>query len=339
LPAQPASRYSVGCADLAPTTSMTPLFSHVVKATDPGANWRRELYPQLPQTYFIAQQGGIDCLWDDGKDLATTGQAAYLSVLPESTTRWNYFITSEGKAVGATSYTYCTPADASGDPSSCEYDALVDGSWLYIDFENMVPKPSNNPGVLPTPVKNLVTAATAALVAAGPPAPPASPQAPDVVLPKPGAILTGAAVKAAIGTSGAVTLDCSGVPDGPWSPGNEAELQTDASLGCAFGAGSTGGTYGFLYWLGGGEWAERQAVAATPSETALSIPGLPAGDSAAEFKNDEREPVVDLLIGGNWIEISLSTGDDLEGLPVETVSPEKALVTLAQDIEKTVRRS
>ncbi|HEY2644053.1 MAG TPA: hypothetical protein VGI56_09915, partial [Galbitalea sp.] len=301
LPAAPPTRYTVGCKDLLPATSIAPLFSHTMAPVDPGENYRQALYPQLPQTYFIGQLGGIDCMWSDGHAAAVDGQAAYLSVLPLAAARWKFFLTSENQPATATSYVECTPDEGDG-ANTCHYDALVDGSWLSVGFNEMVPTPGSNPSIMPGPVKTVVTAVTAALTAAGPPAAPVSPPATSITLSNtPGAILTADQVKTAIGTQGAVGLDCKGIPDGPWSVANEAEEQVDSSLGCFFTSGSSGGGYGLLYWLPGGEWAEKRAVAATTSETPLNIPGHHDGDAAAMFVNDQKDHVADLLVGGNWI--------------------------------------
>ena len=333
----PASRYSVGCDELLPATSMAPLFTHAMTEVDPGANYRQARYPQLPQTYFVDQLGGVDCLWSDGHAAEAGGQLASLTVLPVSAARWKFFLESEIQPATATSYTECTADEGDGE-NSCEYDALINGSWLSVMLEAIVPTPDSNPSVMPTQVKSVVAGVVAALNAAGPPAAPATPTTSAVTLSnKPGAILTADQVKAAIGVRATVALDCKGIPDGPWSIANEAQQEVDASLGCFFTAGSSGGGYGFLYWLPGGEWAEKQAVAATSSERPLAIAGLHDSDSAAGFVNDEKGHVADILVGGNWVQISLSTGTDLEGLPPESVKTDTALATLVQDVENNLR--
>jgi hypothetical protein len=328
-PVQPASRFSVGCDDLFPAASLAPLFSHSLTEQTGAVNARQELDIQLSSTFYIQDLGGLSCAWSDGTQIEHGGQVAYLSILPITPAVWKHFDETAPVSAGATKYIFCS----GGDQNSCEYEGDINGNWVSILLQGIVPTPSSNTAALPTAVHNLFVSAFAKVAAAGPaPTPPVG----SVHLPTdPNHIITAAQVKSALGVGGKVGLDCDGESDGPWTIGAQAQRDVTNHDGCFFTAGNTGGGYGFMYWLPGGQWAEQQAQAATPSETAVTVPGLPAGDSAAEFKDFENDLTLDLVIGGNWVELQVDPKDP--SIPQSSIKRTAAILTLAADVEKTVR--
>ncbi len=333
-PVQPKSRFSVGCDDLFPATSLAPLFSHSLTEQTGAVNARQELDIELSSTFYIQDLGGIDCAWSDGTQIEHNGQAVYLSVLPITPANWKHFDQTAPVSAGANKYIFCS----AGDENTCEYEGYMDGDWVSILLQGMVPKPASSDNTLPTPVHNLFVAAFAKLAAAGAPGPAPTPPVGSVPLPTdPNHILTAAQVKAAFGVAGQIKLDCDGESDGPWTIGAQAERDVNSHGGCFLAAGNTGGGYGFMDWLPGGQWAEQQAQAATPSEVPVTVPGLPAGDTAAEFHDFENDLTLDLVIGGNWVELSIPPAETDGLIPKATVNRKVAILTLAADVETTVR--
>ena len=150
-----------------------------------------------------------------------------------------------------------------------------------------------------------------------------------------------AQVRTALGVPANVKLeiDCVGQPDGPWEIENEAQQQVDNSADCEFGLpynGGTQGPYGLFEYIPAGEWAAKQMEGYTPSETQVSDPSLPAGDSLYQWTDSEGELNGDLIVGGNLIEINFfkpsENGDPAASVPLPT-----ALVNLANAFETTVR--
>ncbi|MEJ1229506.1 MAG: hypothetical protein WDM88_00955 [Galbitalea sp.] len=291
---------------------------------------RLDLDPEIPQAYYIQALGGIDCAWYDGQKTSGNSRDLELSVLPATSAVWNEFVDSS-EGVTGTTYTFCT----SDEQNTCEYDAFVNGSWLYILANNLSVQPGSGNTTLPPQLKSAITAMTAKLTAAALGPAPALRQG-SVTLPNTGtSLITAAQFTTALGLGGGVTVDCTGHPDGPWSLANEAETEVTSAIGCFF-ATSDGGGYGGYEWLAGGAWAAELAEAATPSETALTVPGLPAGDSAKEYSDSQGELTVDLILGGNWIEYELAPASDT-GEPPGSVPLPTAAIALTSAFEKTVR--
>jgi hypothetical protein len=334
---QPASRYPFGCGDLIGASTVATLFSVPMSLVDSARFDRLNLISQIPTSEYVKQLGAIDCTWYDGAKTNDNSHDLELQILPVTPAEWNIFADGGATDIHDGVETECTADEGF---NSCGYEAYVNGSRFSLTLNNMKPIPTGE-FVLPPAVKAIVAAITASLTSTPlGPVPPA--QHPSVALPSSGtAMLTVAQARSALGVGASVPMevDCAGMTDGPWEIMNEAQKQVDNGSDCEFGLpynGDAQGPYGLFEFLPAGEWAAKELLADTPTETPVSDSSLPAGDSLYEWTDADGELNGDLILGGNLIEINLfnpsDTGDPAASVPLPT-----ALVNLANDFETTIR--
>jgi hypothetical protein len=335
---EPGVRYEFSCGDLLPSPTAATIMTHPVTLKDAAADDRADLYYQIPGGYYLRDDGALTCLWTDGGAVTSRDQIT-ITMLPTSQAAWQKFVDSAPDGATTAGATYCNPSVSADSQSTCQYDAYVNGGWLEIQLNGLSVAPPATDNTLSAPVQTLVNSIVAKFSlaintprVAGPTPYGAIPLSNDGTK-----ILTGAQVATAIGVPSAITMDCTGSPDGPWSPGNQAETERNASLGCFFAYGTDGGGYGYLEWMAGGEWAAKQAEAATPGESQLTIAGMPAGDSLHVWTSSNGDNAADLIIGGNWVSYELFSKDSLADLTAETVPRSTSIASIATSIEETVR--
>jgi hypothetical protein len=334
---QPAPRYSFGCSDLIGSSTVASLFSVPMNLIDTSQFMRLDLDSQIPSADYVEDLGGLDCTWYDGAKTNDNSHNLTLEVLPVTLAEWNKFAQGGETTIHNGIETDCTSDQGF---NSCDYEAYVNGSRFYFETENMKPAPTSA-SVLPPAVKAIITAITAKL-ASTPAGPAPAAQHPSVTLPASGAsMITAAQVRTAMGIPANVkmTIDCTGEPDGPWEIDNEAQQEVDGSSDCVFGPpydGGVSGSYGLYEFLPAGEWAAKQLLGYTPSETQVSDPTLPAGDSLYQWTDSDGALNGDLIIGGNLIEINFYTPQD-SGEPKGSVPLPTALINLANALETTIR--
>ncbi|HEX4401731.1 MAG TPA: hypothetical protein VHZ98_10420 [Galbitalea sp.] len=335
---QPKSQYAFGCNDLAPAAQITPVFSHTMAEADPASDDRVEGDGQLSELYYVEDLGGVTCRWDDAASTSGSGDETLdITVMPATAAGWARFLASPiGPGVAGHTFTSCNGTQGGGE-NGCEFDDYINGTWLYANFQDMVPSPAATGATLPPPIQTLLKA-DVTKITSGPFAMAATPAVGAVAMANDGTkLITSSQLKTAFATAAPLSVNCMPDDAGPWGTYVESLYSVTGAQGCNL-EDNQGNQYAELSWMVGGEWAANQAEAATPTETPLAVPGLPAGDSAVTYADPNGSIRMDLILGGNWLSVwMLNTQNPGGGEPPLTVTPLAALSSLAADLETTVR--
>jgi hypothetical protein len=333
---QPKSQYAFDCNDLASATQIAPIFAHPMAPANPATEDRTSGDGQLSELYYVEDLGGVTCRWDDS--VSTPGDYASLdiTVMPATAAGWSRFLASPiGPGVAGHTFTSCN-GTSDGGQNGCEFDNYNNGSWLYANFNDMVPSPLPSGATLPAPLQSLLHADDVK-IAAGPFALAAKTATATVAMSNDGTkLITSSQLTSAFASSLPITANCALDYAGPWGTQAESEYEITGADGCDL-QDNQGGDYAVLGWMDGGAWAAKQAEAATPGETPLAVPGLPAGDSAVTYADSNGTIRMDLILGGNWVSVWMLNTQNPGDTPPLTVTPLAALASLAQDAETTVR--
>lgn len=334
---QPKSQYAFGCNDLATAAQIAPLFTHTMAQADPASDDRAEGDAQLSELYYVEDLGGVTCRWDDAASTSGSGDQSFdITVMPATAAGWARFLASPiGPGVAGHTFTSCNGTQGGGE-NGCEFDDYINGSWLYANFEDMVPSPAASGATLPPPIQNLLKA-DVTKITSGPFAMAATPAVGAVAMANDGTkLITSSQATSAFASASALTVNCEPDVAGPWGTYVESQFEVTGAAGCVI-QDDQGNEYAVLNWMVGGEWAATQAEAATPTETPLTVAGLPAGDSAVTYADTNGGIRMDLILGGNWVSVWMLNTQDPGGQPPLAVTPLAALTSLAADFETTVR--
>jgi hypothetical protein len=334
---QPKSQYAFGCNDLATAAQITPLFTHTMAEADPASDDRVEGDAQLSELYYVEDLGGVTCRWDDAASTSGSGDQSFdITVMPATTAGWARFLASPiGPGVAGHTFTSCNGTQGGGE-NGCEFDDYINGSWLYANFQDMVPSPAASGATLPPPIQNLLKA-DVTKITSGPFAMAATPAVGTVAMANDGTkLITSGQTTSAFGSASALTVNCEPDVAGPWGTYVESQFEVTGAAGCVL-EDDQGDEYAVLNWMVGGEWAAKEAEAATPTETPLAVTGLPTGDSAVTYADPNGSIRMDLILGGNWVSVWMLNTQDPGGQPPLAVTPLAALASLASDLETTVR--
>jgi hypothetical protein len=320
-----------------PASGLSTLFSVPMTSIDDDT-WQRENGESgLRSPYYVLDLGGLECDWYDGKKFNNNSHDMQLDVLPVPVAGWDRLINGGATNVANGRVIEC---DAN-EQNSCGYERYVNGSWIHLQIDNMVPKPGTNTELLPHAVNTLV-AAIVAKIESAPPGPAPAPQHPEVALPATGAsMITVSQIHAAVGVKATYKLAvvCDDPYDGPWEINAEAETEVSGTVGCSLeppNEGQNAVAYADFEFLPAGAWAATKLESETPGETAVSVPGLPVGDSFETWTDSDGERIGDLVVGGNLIEIRLFDVDPTSE-PVPTVSKSQRLINIAAAMDATIR--
>ncbi len=284
------------CGDILPSSAVSAAYPAGVTAIDPaesimGAD------PIISPTYALQSLGGMACEYSNGESFSSSRgtNPAYVGVralvLPNAVAQWEKFIGyygADGEGLRCSS--------AAG-AMFCTFSSLVDGAWVSITAIGALSAET---------VDGLGAAAVAAISAADPGADPWTAPAGTAELPPDCAgIVPDSDVQALLGAPVATVSSLGG---GGWSIESAALedwggprcnwLYVDADLGV-----------GSLNTLPGGAWAwalaaEFLTVPSAPA--ALDVAGLADADEAwLRCTSDGGECVLDLILGGNWVEAYL----------------------------------
>jgi hypothetical protein len=283
------------------TTLQTPATVAVGDLADPTV--------RIPVSDYVRAAGGLDCLWSAGPyDHYSTSNAApsYLEVTVQfnATAEYNENAESLGASGGRAG-----ECDVDDPGSICQLDDLVGGTWIEIYSRHAVGTGAGGNGI-----EGIEKAVLAALSAAGAPSGVPATQAGTTAL---GAectdFATTAAVQAALGTSAAVTATTpsetqsfgSALKTQLWLPSEDAMKNRP----CSFMTGVK--TQARISWIPGGAWAwnenKTQTLAEAPLQN-LQLTGEGPNDSASlRCAAANASCTVDLVLGGNWIEVTVPT--------------------------------
>jgi hypothetical protein len=334
---QPKSQYSFGCNDLASAAQIAPLFTDTMAPADPASIDRVEGDAQLSELYYVEDLGGVTCRWDDAASTSGSGDQSFdITVMPATSAGWARFLASPiGPGVAGHTFTSCSGTQEGGE-NGCEFDDYINGTWLYANFQDMVPSPAASGATLPAPIQNLLKA-DVTKITSGPFAMAATPAVGAVAMANDGTkLITSAQATSAFASTSPLSVNCQPDVAGPWGTYVESQFSVTGAAGCVI-QDDQGDEYAVLNWMVGGEWAATQAEAATPSETPLSVPGLPAGDSAVTYADAQGSIRMDLILGGNWVSVWMVNSQNPGGQPPLAVTPLAALANLASALETTVR--
>lgn len=314
-PSAPTVRFDVPCDSLLPTATLGSLFSDELTVQTPS-QIAASTQSGISFVTLVHSVGGEYCNWSNGKQVvndqgyAADGQLATIEIYPDAAYRWKAEASYYG--LKTTTQQYC-----SADPTSCYLNALVDGFVVHATLNHLkikAPKPGQSGlSAVPAGVKKVFDSIRSQLSSAGDLAPAWTPPADTKPAPATCAgYLDPAKAGKAIGTKAKVGfhgLD-GGIP-----------FAADVPIfGCGFGPNSVEAVYGGINWLAAGAWAQADALATgtTVATTPLAIDGLADGDQAFIGEDTDKSVVVDLVLGGNWVELRFYALD--AALPKPTVS-------------------
>ncbi|MEQ1737249.1 MAG: hypothetical protein ABL886_12695, partial [Rhodoglobus sp.] len=295
--AGPESVFGIGCDSLLSPASVAGALATPVSAIDAGvADMNSSL--RISRTFAVESLGGLACEWNNGQpnDLYPGGtNPAYIGVqvlvLPNAGSQWARFEAyySGSGAVGMSCATHLTP-------TYCELNQLVGTSWVQATIS----------GASEATAAALGAEAVAAVSAAGPGAAPWAPPAGTLALPATceGLVAT-ATVQSALGVSTTLVASTDG---GGWSLWAGARENWGGPR-CNWLYEFSDSGVGFLASLPGGAWAwneVRSAITFPTAPTSAAVAGLAPGDEAwVRCVASDGSCVVDLVIGGNWIEVRM----------------------------------
>ena len=297
----PEPRIDLTCAELGAAMPLASSFIEPVTevsraATEYGA------YPARPEEYIVRSVGGLVCEFSNGQPQSRVlGPAAgyvgvRLFVLPEPGIQWDRYASYYG--VAGDRDAYCAAS------SNCFLNALGGSTWVDGTVVGAVNDAAGTA---------VLDAALAAVTAAGPGAAAWAPPAGTLALPDDcTAYIDGPTLQAATGQSTA--LDPYSGFGGGWSLVAGA-FEIDGSPQCFWAFEFADAGIGTLDVIRGGEWAwseAREIVGSAP----ITVAGLAEGDEAwLRCGPADAWCVVDLVLGGNWLELHLN--DDEFGEPFD----------------------
>lgn len=289
----PAPLFDVDCGDLASEATLADALGAGVTSIDPAQSMMGA-YPAISPTYAVRSLGGITCEWSNGEPQSdTTGyNPAYVGsrvlVLPNATSQWDRYLSYYGP-------------DAEGDlcsayegPLHCTTDRLTGSTWVQVTTVGATSEAA---------ASALGAEVVATIAGAGAGAAPWTPPAGTATLPAdcPG-VIPDDAVQAALGLGVAVQASTGG---GGWS----LEAGARENWGgphCYWAFLDSDAGVGSLSTLPGGAWAwaeAREFLTLPSTPEAVTVAGLSAGDEAwLRCAAGDDYCLVDLVIGGNWIE-------------------------------------
>jgi hypothetical protein len=304
----PASRLSLPCTSLA-TQAVITGYQGPVTLVQPAALAAGDLADadnMIPSADYVRDAGGIDCIWSTGPvdhfDQTSNKVPSYIEITVQFDAQHAWSL--EGPAIGLDGNDPSDGGECDVDlvGSICQLDHLV-GAGTWIDVLGRHSTGAND-------IEAIHDSVIAAVTAAGTPTAPTTPQAGTLAL---GTLCTDfastSAVQTALGTSAAIAASTplQGSNDYSIIPVEYAAQDTLKDHPCIFTAGAA--TIAQVAWLPGGAWAwaedKTQALADAPLQT-LHLTGLGVNDGAwIRCAAANASCVVDLTLGGNWIEVAL----------------------------------
>lgn len=291
----PEPRIDLTCAELG---AALPLAASLVQPVTEVSRAETEYgaYPSRPEEYIVRSAGGLVCEFSNGfPDSVVRGPGpgyvgVRILVLPDPGAQWDRYVEYYG--LSSTRESYCF-AESLG--SSCSSNGLGGARWIDT---LVVGATSDAAGTA------ILDAAFSTISAAGAGAAPWTVPAETLALPDDcAAYITAADLQAASGVSSA--LDTYPYGGGGWSL-RAGAAKIDGSPSCFWAYEFADAGIGGLGVLRGGEWAWAEAREITGS-TPITVAGLEPGDEALlRCGPADAWCVVDLELGGNWLELYLN---------------------------------
>ena len=321
---RPDPRAEAACSDFANPALLDPLFARPVSEAPPTRT-AEYIGARIAAQWTIRQDGGFACEWSNLEGTVTSeGRFDYdgliLQLLPASGPQWQEF--SDARGDGSDRLLECI--DYSW---TCQLDQyLANGWWLRLEAVNL------DAGAAPTeaslqaiaaPVFSSIVSEASALPAADP----------AWTFPTPDnafgggctGTITGARLSSALGLGAEAVTEVLSFP----SIGVAASLDVGGSE-CRWADSSAFYDIAYIEVLPGGAWAQADAKAAMEALIGGPVPapavaGVPAGATALYQHVDSVS--LDLVLGGTWIKVSITSGAETGGM-----TPEDALIAIGADI-------
>jgi len=324
----PKPLVDVGCSDLASDAEVSTQVNDDVHTADLRTGMG------LTQELQLQQLGGFSCRWENDvpETNMSTGPQNYnmiLSALPRAGGKWERYADAYG--ITGDTFTYCYDYAEEDDPSFfCGYFAYVNDVWIELYLEG-----ADKPGVVgDKAVVKSVTPFFASIRATFASAdyieePWVAPAGTAALPSKCESFATGAQLKSATGVSKA--LDTYTYVDGPQVSMTLSLDNVYLVKECSFAPPTSDSRIGDLAALAGGAWVWEDPSLFPSNAQPVDVPGL-ATDERALTSCTDNTCTLDLLLGGNWISVTLG---DYEWLPKGyeiTVDKSEALVAIATDI-------
>ncbi|MER3389271.1 MAG: hypothetical protein RJQ01_04485 [Microcella sp.] len=302
----PEPRLDLTCDDLAASLPLSTTFPSAV-STRSRAQTEYGAHPSWPEEYKVRSVGGLVCEFSNGEPQSRVrgSNPAYVGarilVLPDPGSQWDAFVATYG--VSGTRLVSCFPDSGA---TSCSFDALGADRWVDVSIAGAV---SETAGVA------LGDAVLAAVTSAGPGAATWTPPAGTLAVPDACTdYISNTALQTATGFAAPFILGSRSTGGGGFSLHAGAE-EINGSPSCLWAFESSDSGVGTLKVLRGGEWAWAEAQTIVGS-TPITVAGLAADDEAwLRCGPSDAWCVVDLVLGGNWIELYL--WEDDPGVPLD----------------------
>jgi len=288
------------CAELLADSAVAAQFAVPVVPADAAISMMTASRYGMASAYFVRSLGGLACEWNNGESYSSYRgyNPAYVGyrvvVLPDAASQWAKYLRYYGPEHGGH---YC--GSLLSGVLSCSSNDLAGDLWVEIETYGVTSDAAAT--ALRTSVIDGVSAAAPVAQVWEPPA---------GTLPLPTdceGLVPFSTVASALGTSASLFADSA---SGGWSL--MAGATENAGVGGCLWGSADWEAPGGIRSLAGGAWAwneARPALTTPGSPEALTIAGLEAGDQAwIRCAPTNTECVVDLVIGGNWIEFHLWPG-------------------------------
>jgi hypothetical protein len=321
---RPDPRADAACSDFANPALLDPLFARPVSEAPPTRT-AEYIGARIADQWTIRQDGGFACEWSNIDGTVTSeGRFDYdgliLQLIAASGPQWQEF--SDVRGDGSDRLLACVDY-----AWTCQLDQyLANGWWLRLEAVNLdagaAPTDASLRAIA-TPVFSSIVTAASALPAADP----------AWTFPTPDnafgggctGLLTGARLSSALG------LGADAVWEDRSFPGiGDAALLDVGGSDCRWAESSGFYDIAYIEVLPGGAWAQADAKAAMEAliggpVTAPAVAGVPAGATALYQHVDSVS--LDLVLGGTWIKVSITSGSETGGM-----TPEDALIAIGADI-------
>lgn len=317
----------VTCAELLPAAAVTAAFPDTLAVAD-AAHSTLVAGAAIVPAYVARSLGGIACEWNNGQAYSDSRgsnpdySGVRVTVLPNAGAQWDRYVEYYGSdGLGLFCGEVFPPY-----PLGCNGNDLVGGHWVettIFDASSAAAATALHAAIL------------AAVGAAGPGADPWTAPADTLAIPSTcDAIAPTSAVQSALGV--AESLVASG-PAGGWSLRAGADVNA-AVVNCNWLYYDADAGVGNLRVLPAGSWAWAEAYPALTMPSApepLVVTGLEADDEAwIRCASGNAECVVDLVVGGNWLEFEIWAED---GLGRVTADRRAGASTIAQATVDSLR--
>lgn len=325
---EPQPALNIDCPGLVDSTALAGAFPAGVHSVDPLVT-QGSLGPDIQSIDVVQAAGGITCEWNNGLPMGGSpdGDSQYvglqLAVLPRAATGWAGYAAAFPAGVGFQCNS-TTPA------LNCWSEQLVGTTWVSMTMFGVGGQ--TDARTLTASINSTVSSATAGAPAWTPPS--GTKTFGDCTQ-----LLTPAQVATDLGVTD-VGIEFSVDPIGGVSFDSAARTNADA-VGCVFQYTGEDESVGQVHWLRGGSWAYDRSLAAVPAGWGVlgpaTIAGLAAGDRAQircidPTAGDEESVMscaVDLVLGGNWIQVLVEPS---QYDPYLTANPRTAALAIATQL-------